>query len=62
MSQQQVYDYLKEHPNICAKQIYTEIGCSPQSVQTSLRKLMQYGCISRHIDENDLLYKYQVKE
>ena len=62
MSQQKVYEYIKEHPNSSAKQIYTAIGYSPQSVQTSLRKLMKYGCISRYIDEKDLLYKYQVKE
>lgn len=62
MSQQQVYDYLKEHPNSCARDIYTALNTSPQGVQTALRKLMDYGCICRYIDEKDLLYKYQVKE
>lgn len=62
MSQQKVYDYIKEHPNSSARQIHEAIGGTRQGVQTALRKLMLYGCISRYIDENDLIYKYQVKE
>lgn len=59
MSQQKVYEYIKEHPNSTARDVYTALNTSPQSVQSSLRKLMQYGIISREIN---VVYRYKVKE
>ena len=59
MSQQQVYDYLKEHPNSIAREISLGLNKSPQSVNNSLRQLMKYGCISRYLDE--VIYSYSFK-
>ena len=57
MSQREVYEYIKQHPDSTAREIGEGLGCkahdSRTRVQTALTRLLKYGEISRWIDLED---------
>ena len=64
MSQSEVYEYIKNHPDTSVPEMAKKMKKSRSNVQTSVSRMMKYGEVQRWIDYKDpyKVYRYRVKE